>query len=86
MGCSITGQTSKALYGRLHYQEQKAWSFRVASATREQKKEGSATVAEGRCVATPALSPCPYSPECVEGEFCELRRLGILRSWRRKLQ
>jgi len=25
-------------------------------------------------------SSCPYSPECVEDEFYELRRLGILRS------
>src|SRR5215211_8970914 len=25
--------------------------------------------------------PRAYSPECVEGEFCELRLLGILESW-----
>jgi hypothetical protein len=24
---------------------------------------------------------CPYSPDCVEQEFYELRLLGILRSW-----
>jgi len=23
---------------------------------------------------------CLYSPECVEGEFCEVRRYGVLRS------
>jgi len=23
----------------------------------------------------------PYSPECVEVEFCELRPKGVLRSW-----
>jgi hypothetical protein len=27
----------------------------------------------------PSLS-CPYSPECVELEFCELRFDGVLRS------
>src|ERR671911_1079761 len=26
------------------------------------------------------LFSCPYSPECVEGEFCEVRRHGVLRS------
>jgi hypothetical protein len=27
-----------------------------------------------------SLSPCPYSPECVEEEFYELRRHGLLGS------
>jgi hypothetical protein len=29
---------------------------------------------------------CPYSPKCLELEFCELRLLGILGSSRRFLQ
>jgi hypothetical protein len=28
----------------------------------------------------PALGPCPYSPERVEGEFCEVRHDGVLGS------
>jgi hypothetical protein len=28
----------------------------------------------------------PYSPECVEVEFCELRVDGVLGSWSRKFQ
>src|SRR5215211_5264847 len=27
----------------------------------------------------PAPPPCPYSPKCVEEEFCELRLYGVLR-------
>ena len=27
------------------------------------------------------LTNCPYSPECVEEEFSEVRLLGILGSW-----
>jgi hypothetical protein len=27
--------------------------------------------------------PFAYSPKCLEGEFCELRHYGVLRSWRR---
>ena len=30
------------------------------------------------CLYSP--SPCPYSPECVEYEFCELRHNGVLGS------
>jgi hypothetical protein len=26
----------------------------------------------------PILTSCPYSPECVEGEFCELPLYGVL--------
>jgi hypothetical protein len=29
----------------------------------------------------PVLVPKIYAPECVEGEFCELRLAGLLRSW-----
>src|SRR5215218_8526328 len=32
-------------------------------------------------LAGQTLAVSPYSPECVEYEFCELRLLGILRSW-----
>src|SRR5215210_3374979 len=28
----------------------------------------------------PAPPPCPYSPKCVEEEFCELRLYGVLGS------
>src|SRR5215210_4457668 len=37
----------------------------------------------GRRGAHPYVAPCEferYSPECVEGGFCELRRHGVLRS------
>ena len=27
------------------------------------------------CNAAPALASCPYAPECVEGEFCEVELL-----------
>ena len=29
---------------------------------------------------SPGPSPCHYSPECVEGVFCEVRVHGVLRS------
>ena len=29
--------------------------------------------------------PCPYSPECVEYAFCELRLYAVLRSSRQEL-
>jgi hypothetical protein len=31
--------------------------------------------------AAPPLSSCPYSPECVEGKFCEVRIDGALRGY-----
>src|SRR5688572_30186118 len=34
----------------------------------------------GRALSGLGPISCPYSPECVEGEFCELRRHGVLRS------
>src|SRR5215208_164580 len=35
----------------------------------------------GRYIRSSSLGPCscPYSPECVEGVFCELRLYGVLR-------
>jgi hypothetical protein len=35
---------------------------------------------EGRGRVALGPSPCPYSPECVEGKFCELLNDGVLRS------
>jgi hypothetical protein len=43
-----------------------------------------ARTSEEVCTRSPCVgigsSFCPYSPECVEGEFSEVRRHGVLRS------
>src|SRR5215208_2262295 len=49
-------------------------SWAVTSASHRGEWEG----ARVRRLAAP--SSCTYSPECVEGEFCELRVDGVLRS------
>ena len=38
-------------------------------------------MSEGRCVEMPRpFTSCSYSPECVEGKFCELRLYDVLGS------
>jgi hypothetical protein len=35
---------------------------------------------KGRGLTALAFFSCPYSPKCLEDEFCELRLYGVLRS------
>src|SRR5215211_6368074 len=46
---------------------------------RPANRTGHGSFGPGR-IAAPALLSCPYSPECVEGKFCELRLYGVQRS------
>src|SRR3712207_2229746 len=41
------------------------------------------TPRRGSCSSNPGPTSHPYSAECVQGEFCELRHNGALGSWLR---
>src|SRR5215216_13687 len=57
---------------RRREQDPVLWRQPLGGAAKSYKGSGS--------LAASALSSSPYSPECVEGGFCELRRDGVLGS------